>query len=435
MLTAAVILFVSIILIDLIHYGALFIFLQKIQHHSPQRKQEVTAARNTNAGSNPAFACAAGYDEFTPKTMVCLALRGADPFLKRCITGLLTQDYPNYSVRIIVDSPKDSSLPIVKEIAGNSSNVEIITVDEHYETCTLKVNSLVRTLQTLDPSYEVVAVCDADTNPHAAWLRDLVQPLADPQIAATSGQRWYIPDEPNAASLVRYLWNAAAVVQLVLYKMLWGGSMALRRDLLELVKDDWKTAFTDDLSVASALKRLGCQAAFVPTLFMVNRETTTFASFHRWVKRQLLCAKLHHPAWNNVAVQGLLINVPLLAALALLIAGLVCGDAAVALWSAASLTAYWLGVYGTLPIIENSIRKLLKQRGEPLKPWGMKRTLLTLLMIPITQIVYTSALIRLYFVKRVEWRGVEYEIRGKSIHLVEYKPYTTKPEDELQSVL
>jgi hypothetical protein len=422
MLTAAVVLFILIVFINLVHYGALFAFL-----HGIKKAGQVHCAN----------------EKFTPKTMVCLALRGADPFLKRCITGLLTQDYPNYSVRIIVDSPEDSALPIVKEIIESFSpgtkgaDVEIITVNEHYETCTLKVNSLIRTLQNLDNSYEVVAICDADTNPHSSWLRDLTAPFADPNVAAASGHRWYIPDEPNAASLVRYLWNAAAVVQLYLYRIAWGGTMAIRRNCFTQgnLLDHWKHAFTDDASLSEAVKSVGGTIVFVPSLFMVNRETTTFSSFHCWVKRQLLCAKLHHPAWNNVAVQGLLINVPLLAALVLLIAGLVCGHTAVALWSAASLAAYWLGVYGTLPLIEIPVRRLLKHRGEMLKPWGVKRTLLTLLMIPLTQIIYTSALIRLYFVKRVEWRGVEYDIHGNKVHLAEYKPYTVKPAGgELQSL-
>ncbi|MDR2706296.1 MAG: hypothetical protein LBC02_11015, partial [Planctomycetaceae bacterium] len=85
----------------------------------------------------------------------------------------------------------------------------------------------------------------------------------------------------------------------------------------------------------------------------------------------------------------------------------------------------------------NSIRQLLKQRGESLKPWGIKQTFLTLLMIPVTQIVYTSALVQLYFLRRVEWRGVEYEIgTKKQVRLVEYKPYKkdNSPENNSRSI-
>ncbi|MDR0704052.1 MAG: hypothetical protein LBF88_03610, partial [Planctomycetaceae bacterium] len=108
----------------------------------------------------------------------------------------------------------------------------------------------------------------------------------------------------------------------------------------------------------------------------------------------------------------------------LFVAGLLYGNKSLIVWNLGSFAVYWGGVFGTLPIMENNIRKLLEQRGESLKAWGIKQTFLTLLMIPVTQIVYTSALIQLYFLRRVEWRGVEYEIgTKKQVRLIEYKPY------------
>ncbi|MDR2757261.1 MAG: glycosyltransferase family 2 protein [Planctomycetaceae bacterium] len=406
LLTITIILFVLIIIIDVVHYGALYLFLQGIRR---------------NEWSTPS-------GEFVPKTMVLLTLRGVDPFLKRCLEGLLTQDYPNYTIRLIVDHPEDSALNVAKEIVEvhHADNVEFIVVDEHFETCTLKCNSLYHAVASLDLSYEVVVILDADTNPHQGWLRQLVEPLSDSRFAAATGQRWYIPDTPNSGSLVRYLWNAAAVVQLYLYRIAWGGSLALRRDLFTQgnLLDSWKTAFTDDAAISESIKRVGSKTAFVPSLFMVNRETCTLQSFHRWVKRQLLCAKLHHPAWNAVAFQGILITLPLLTCIGLLVTGFLFWEKSLIYWNLGSLAIYWGGVFGTLPIMEQAIRKLLRQRGEPLKRWTIGTTVRVLSLIPVTQIVYTSALIQLYFLHRVEWRGVEYEIGpGKQVRLIEYKPY------------
>ncbi|MDR0704344.1 MAG: glycosyltransferase family 2 protein, partial [Planctomycetaceae bacterium] len=191
LLTISVVLFFTIIIIDIVHYGALYLFLKGI------RRNEWT----TPSG------------EFVPKTMVLLTLRGVDPFLKRCLEGLLTQNYPNYAVRLIFDHPEDSALQVAKEIVEtcHADNVEFIIVDEHFETCTLKCNSLYHAVATLDSSYEVIVILDADTNPHPDWLRQLVEPLSDSRFAAATGQRWYIPVTSNPGSLVRYLWNAAAV--------------------------------------------------------------------------------------------------------------------------------------------------------------------------------------------------------------------------------
>lgn len=406
LLKAAVVLFVVIVVVDLVHYAAFYLFLRGI------RREEWTKPEG----------------EYTPRTLVLLPLRGADPFLRRCIEGLLKQDYPDYAVRLIVDHPEDAALPVAREIVQKhgAQNVEFLVVGEYFETCTLKCNALVHAVESLDPSYEVVVVLDADTNPHPAWLRRLVEPLSDPRYPVATGHRWYIPDKTNPGSLIRYLWNAAAVVQLYLYRIAWGGSMALRRDLFDegRLAERWKRAFADDVAVAEIVKALGGRTTFVPSLFLVNRETCSLPSFHRWVERQLLCAKLHHPAWHAVATQGLMITLPLLVGLALLIAGLVRGEYAVAAWSFGALAVYWVGVFGTLPIMERAVRAQLRRRGEILEPWTLGRALRALALIPATQFVYTSALLRLYFLRRVEWRGVEYEIgSGKSVRLIEYRPY------------
>ena len=406
LLTISFYIFVTIIVINVIHYVALMLFLRGIRRKTWKESDEV----------------------FTPKTAVILTLRGADPFLERCVRGVLVQNYPSYNVHFVVDHPGDSALPVVQKIVqeANASNVEFLVVSEHFETCTLKCNSLIHAVESLDESYEVVAFLDADVNPHSNWLRDLVEPLSDSRFGAATGQRWYIPEQVNSGSLVRYLWNAAAIVQMYLYGMVWGGSFALHRRVFREGKlcDAWKHAFTDDMSIVPSLRSISTKAAFVPSLFMINRETCTLPSFHRWVKRQLLCAKLHHPAWNAVVVQAILITLPLVAAFVLLILSLCLGDYPASAWSFGALLLYWAGVFGTLPIMERGIRNKLRERNEPLKPWTFGTIWRTLVAIPLTQCVYISALFWLHFMKRVEWRGVWYEIgKDKTVKMIEYIPY------------
>ena len=413
LLNTAIIIFAVIVLIDIVHYGALFLFLRGI------------ARTAWTTPSTP----------FTPKTAVILTLRGADPFLSRCIEGLLKQDYPNYTVFLVVDSADDPALPVAQNVVKNlqATNVETVIVDEHFSTCTLKCNSLIHTIATLDETYEVIAILDADVNPHSVWLRCLVEPLSDQRFAVATGQRWYMPEKDNFGSLVRYLWNAAAIVQMYLYGMAWGGSLALKRRVFTEGKlcDFWKRAFTDDMSIVPSQRVIGGKTAIVPSLFMVNRETCTLSSFHRWVKRQLLCAKIHHPAWHAVVGQAVLITFPLLTAFIVLMFSLIFQDYSAAGWSLAALIAYWGGVFGTLPFMELGIRNKLRERNEPMKPWTLETYWKTLVAIPLTQAVYTSALFWLHFLKRVEWRGIEYEItEGRHVRMIEYKPYTAKSVEE-----
>ena len=46
---------------------------------------------------------------YRPKAVVILALRGDDPFLRRCLEGLLAQEYDHYAVRIVGDLPDSAN--------------------------------------------------------------------------------------------------------------------------------------------------------------------------------------------------------------------------------------------------------------------------------------------------------------------------------------
>lgn len=406
LLQISVLLLGLIVVVVVIHYFALFLFLRALKHKEWQTPGE-------------------GY---TPKTMVVLGLRGADPFLGDNIRRLLSQDYPDYAVRLVVDHPRDPALPVVTQTvkAMKCTNVEILIPDKHPDNRSLKCNSLVFALETLDPSYEIVAFLDADTQTHPQWLRDLVEPFSDPRFMASTGHRWYIPSQMNAGSVIRYLWNAAAVVQLYLYRAAWGGTMAIRRTLLEKSEllQCWGTSLSDDASLPECVKHAHGKVAFVPSLFMVNRETTSLATFLPWVTRQLFMMKTYHAQWRIIASQGFLITIPLTACFILFVVGLARQDLPVTLCNTASLVIYWLGVFCTLPFMERGIRRILRQRNEAIPAWNFFSMLKTVLLVTATQFVYTLSLAKVFFIRRVHWRGVEYEVLpGKKVHMIEYKPF------------
>src|SRR4051812_44958773 len=59
-----------------------------------------------------------------PEVAVLLPLRGADPSLRDCLRGLLRQDYPRYSVRIIIDSPQDPAWELVRSILAEHPDAD-----------------------------------------------------------------------------------------------------------------------------------------------------------------------------------------------------------------------------------------------------------------------------------------------------------------------
>ena len=374
-----------------------------------------------------------------PKTAVILCLRGSDPFLSACLEGILHQDYPCYDVRIVVDSPEDPAWRTVEQVVARSgaTNVRVRSLTDRRQTCSLKCSSLLQAISELDASYEVVALIDADIIPHRTWLRELVAPLVDDRVAAATGNRWYMPARLSWGSLVRWLWNAAAVVQMYWWHIPWGGTLALKMSVLRQsdVIDRWAHAFCEDTMLYGVLQRRGYRLAFVPSLMMVNREDCSIAGFYRWVRRQLLTVRLYHPGWAFIAGHGLGISVAQLAGIVCLSAAVGTGHGYPAAWLAAGLGLYGATMAVLLAVMEISVRPVPAARGEPtawLRVCDLPRVLPAMLL---TQGVYAVALLSALFLRIVEWRGIRYCVQGpKKIRMIEYRPYggtgTSEPAEE-----
>jgi hypothetical protein len=365
------------------------------------------------------FRCELLADADCPQAAVILCLRGGDPFLEHCISGLLALDYPNYQVHIVVDHPDDPALEVLKPLleSRSSKNVHLQFLQEPRETCSLKCSSVVQAVRSLDESVEFIAQLDADTIPHASWLRELATALHDDRVGAATGNRWYMPESLSLASLVRYSWNAAAVVQMYWYRIAWGGTLAVKTrvfretDLL----DKWSHAFCEDTMLFTQLKKAGLRLAFVPSLIMVNREDCDLGGFFRWVRRQLLTARLYHPAWG--AVVGF------------------AGQQVAATWSLAGLAFYQVAVIAMLPPMEFAARRIVAARGEPTRWLTFPGAIKCLFAIGFTQFVYFAALCSASLLRVVDWRGVTYEIHARSrVKMSAYTPYQPVIQEDREAV-
>lgn len=380
-------------------------------------------------------------DAHCPKATVVLCLRGMDPFLESTLRQLFNQDYPCYDVRIVVDCRQDPTWQLVHDVLAQGARcpVEVSVLEQPLATCSLKCSSLIQTIAGIDESYEAIALLDADTLPHATWLRELVAPLRDPAIGASTGNRWYMPATPSWGAIVRYEWNAAAAVQMHAFRIAWGGTLALKASAVRQsdVLQRWALAFGEDTMIYSSLRKLGLRVAFVPSLMMVNRENCTLPGFVHWVRRQLLSARLYHPGFVLVVLHGVATSLSLAAVLALLPVAIALHNAWAAGWLAATLAGYVAAMAGLLGLLEHQVRRSLRMRAEPLCRFDSARLLRSALAIPLTQIAYAGVLLSTLCVRRVEWRGAHYEIAGPwSVRLVEYRPYRaqTRAEEALHSI-
>lgn len=367
-------------------------------------------------------------DNQLPKTAVILCLRGADPFLPNCVRSLLNQNYPDYDLKLIIDSPEDPAFKIAKEVIAETkaTNFQISTLRTVRHNCSLKCSSLVQAVSDLDDSYQVVALVDADTIVHKNWLRELVSPLTNEKVGITTGNRWYVPTGKYWGSLVRYAGNVSTVVQMFLFQVPWGGSLAIKKQLLQQteIMEKWGEAFGEDMLLHKVIKKHGWKIKFVPSLLMVNREESNLSTLFPSLQRLILCSRLYHPNWLALvsdAVSSILFpTLTIFLALGLFFATE--WNTAFSLFKTYSI--YTIGLLLLMLVMELGVQEIIRSQGQPIPEISLTNILKMLIAIPLTQWVYGLAMLSSLWISTVTWRGLTYKIKSPwHIRLVEYHPY------------
>ncbi len=376
-------------------------------------------------------------DFHRPRFAVLMPLRGNDPHLQRAIHGVLSQDYPDFELRIIVDHADDPAWDAVNAILDGESarNVRVSTLNRKYPTCSLICSACVQFLDELDDSDELIAFCPADSLVPSTWLRDMAAILDDPKVGATLGNRWYAPGNGMWGSLVRYVWNLGAIVPMWLYGIPWGGALAMRRRDVERadLRSIWSRSMCEDVSAVRALKRLGLQLRFSPRLIITNEEDIGLQACTRFISRQLFLTRFHLPRqWFLGTLHFLPTAVGLL--LPLIALYLVQGslaDVSLCL-SAIAISSACLAVGAVM--LETSIRKLERKGNTEPSGFSMKCGWRLFVAMPLAMFVYSLATIQSMCLKKVEWRGVVYNVKGRDdIEMVKYSPYLP-PQDQPSAV-
>jgi len=369
-------------------------------------------------------------DNQLPKTAVILCLRGADPFLPNCLKALFEQDFPQYDLRIVVDSQEDPAWKVAQDTVANSkaTNVQISPLKIASTVCSLKCSSLIQAISELDSSYKVVALVDADTVVHPTWLRELVTPLMHPKIGATTGNRWYLSQGMYWGTLVRYVWNISAVIQMYLYGISWGGTLAIKTQVIHQtgMLEKWARALSEDTMLKGILAKHDLKVKFVPSLLILNREECTLPKLMNWMKRQLLISKLYHPQWWLVVMDAIFSTF-----LPNFIFVLVLVNLLLANWDISGIllicySIYIIALLLITVVVETAVRNVISSR------WLMTKitfaTLIqTLIGIPLTHWFYGFALVSSMRTSKVSWRNIVYRIKSPfNIHLTRYQPYQSE---------
>lgn len=356
-----------------------------------------------------------GSGRWQPPAAVVLCLRGSDDTLVETLSGLVGQDYPEFQLFIVIDSPDDPAVETVEAFFSTLTCKPTVEYLEHRPTtCSLKCAAQTQAVESIPSRFQVIAFLDADAAPDEHWLTDLVSPLEDSSIGATTGNRWYTPDTLSLGGLVRRIWNAAAVVQMQHYRIPWGGSMALRLETIERcdLVSHWRKCFCEDTSLIQPLKKQRLVMYRVPDLVIENREAASVKEAFNFITRQMLTVRLHHNHWPLVVGHAVVTGLATIVAPIVILLMLVVGHWTHLTSLLQAVVAYQVINALLLTMVAKSNHQILDDRDQTdrLNGGGKVSLFWSALATFITQLIYPFAVLKAAMMKRVVWRDVEYAV-------------------------
>lgn len=358
-----------------------------------------------------------------PNVTIVLSLRGRDPFLESCITNLIQQDYPDFRLKVIVDSESDPAWGAIHAIQAEfgARSFDVSVLRERRRSCSLKNSSILQALGELPRECEIVAFVDADAITHPSWLRELVTPLADSEVGCTTGIRWFAPADHSLATRMRCYWNVVAASMIYNSSTPWGGSMAVRRSVLESgLAEEWSRMFCEDAHTISHLTRRGLKLVCVPEATIANLETTSISGCVRFVNRQMLIFRLYHKMWWAVVAMILFCAVLRGVHIDLIIRSAIHGA-----WTDLVLL---LCIHPAILLVtkyeawrlDSAARKMMQGRGRQVPNIPMPE----FFGYFATEVMFLVSLIYSLSARQVTWRGIKYRIHGpQKIKMLGYRSF------------
>ncbi|HYM00896.1 MAG TPA: glycosyltransferase [Blastocatellia bacterium] len=360
--------------------------------------------------------------------------KGRDDELEQNLKALFRQDHPDFEILLAVASEDDPAREVIdKVISANPGVKSRIVVAGPSSGRSQKINNLLAAIRLIDEQIkdqdsQVLVFFDSDARPRENWLRSLIGPLSEPEVAVTTGYRWYLPLEPNCPSrfwaVLLSAWNAAVATTLGDHgrNFAWGGSTAIRLETFRRihVADRWQSALSDDYAMTTAVQQSGLKIRFVPQCLLVTREDPSFLSLLEFTTRQMIITRVYRPrAWWVGMISYLLFNLGFWASVALIpVTSRVTAFAnnppsSFAVMVALTALIYLLGCGKGLTRVLGALKALPEFASEIKSLWWAY-----CIAWPLVSLVFLYNFLRSAVTRRIVWRGVRYEMRSPSETIV-----------------
>src|SRR6266478_3875759 len=346
---------------------------------------------------------------YSPRVAVLCPCKGIEPGLERNLLSLTECERQNYDIFFILASGSDPARSIVERIAASSKVKTHVIIAGSPNDCSEKVNNLRVAVEQLPPEFEVLVFADSDGRPGKNWLHNLVAPLGDVRIGATTTMRWLIPNRSNLPTALLAAWNAPLVTMLseTGRNFCWGGGTAIRRSTFEQsgVLDEWKNSVSDDYSLTRALARNNRSIVFLPECLTLSYVETDFDGLMEFTNRQILITRVYaDKVWAPAAATHFLYCLTLVFGTLLVFGDLLAQRPAFHLLTLTFLAPLISAIRGSIRFI--GVTEALPFARSQITGQAWIYVLMTV-FIPFLYLVnFVNSLIT----RRIRWRGVTCEL-------------------------
>ena len=343
--------------------------------------------------------------DFHPFVSLIVPGRGLEPGLADNLQTLLTQDYPAYEVLFVFDREDDPALEVVEQLTKTSRVATKIVIAGPATDSGQKVHNLRVAVSRIDQQSEVLVFVDTDARPESRWLRQLVAPLSDEKLGASSGYRWFVPLNGGLASRLRGVWNASIASALgsnTAKNFCWGGSTAIRRttfDRLNVI-ERWRGTVSDDFTLTRILREANLPIHFTPNCIVPSFGDCGFKELLEFTTRQIKITRVYAShLWLPLLLGSSLFTIVFFGGFILLIL------------SKSILLVVVLAVLFALGAAKSIIR--FSVVSDVLGPQASRRDMLAHIFLwPFASLLYLYNAILAGFSRRIQWRGITYNLKS-----------------------
>ena len=383
--------------------------------------------------------CPPRQTRYQPKAVVIVPCRGLELDFEENIRAILAQDYRDYEVVFVTESETDPAHGALSRLLKQSRRLSPsapptwMVVAGESKNQGQKVHNLcaaIDTLNSIDRRVEALVFADSDTRPARNWLADLVAPLGDKRIGATTGYRWYLPSKgmrnPTEAfaSTLLSIWNSSALGLLGDHSQFaWGGSTAIRRENFDRigVKKRWQGAASDDYVLTSAIHDNKQRIKFVPQCLVASHSDVTIKSLLEFTTRQMRITRVYSPRiWKLACFAHGLYNLAFWGGLIWLIVSSLTGRG---LNYALTVSLASIFLFGAITgAMRARVAARLLTPGQGKKSWWA-----FLSLGPVVSLIYLYNIIASARTTRIVWRDIGYDLVSPNETVILHRPAQRVP--------